>query len=176
MHLHAWSVGKSCIALCNSMDCSPSGFYVHGIFQARILKCLLFPPLRTAACHASLSITNSQGIIKLMSRVGDAIQPSHPLLSPPPFALNRSQHQSHCACAKSLSRVWLFATPWTRSRHAPLSMGLSRQEYWSGLPCPPPGDLRDPEIKPASLTSSSLAGEFFTTTAIWEAQDRLNQK
>ena len=44
----------------------------------------------------------------------------------------------------------LFATLWTVVRQAPLSMGFSRQEYWSGLPCLPPGDLPDPGIKPAS--------------------------
>ena len=52
---------------------------------------------------------------------------------------------------------------------APLSMGFSRQEYWSGLPCPPPGDLPDPEIEPVSLMSPALAGGFFTTSATWEA-------
>ena len=52
---------------------------------------------------------------------------------------------------------------------APLSMGFSRQEYWSGLLCPPPGDLPDPGIKPRSLTSPALAGGFFTTRATWEA-------
>ena len=62
-----------------------------------------------------------------------------------------------------LQRVQLFATPWTVARQAPLSMGFSRQEYWSGLPCPPSGDLPDPGIEPASLTSSALAGGFFTT-------------
>ena len=48
-------------------------------------------------------------------------------------------------------------------------MGFSRQEYWSGLPCPPSGDLPDPGIKPASLTSPALAGESFATSATWEA-------
>ena len=57
----------------------------------------------------------------------------------------------------------------TAACQAPLSMGFSRQEYWSGLPCPPPGDLPDPGIKPASLMSPALAGEFFTTSATWEA-------
>ena len=47
-------------------------------------------------------------------------------------------------CALSLSRVQLSVTPWTVPRQAPLSLGFSRQEYWSGLPCPPPGDLPDP--------------------------------
>ena len=55
-----------------------------------------------------------------------------------------------------------LATPWTVARQAPLSVGFSRQEYWSGLPFPPPGDLPDPGIKPASLVSPALAGGFFT--------------
>ena len=55
------------------------------------------------------------------------------------------------------------------SPQAPLSMGFSGQEYWRGLPCPPPGDLPDPGIEPTSPMSSALAGGFFTTSAIWEA-------
>ena len=71
--------------------------------------------------------------------------------------------------SQSLQCVWLFATPWTVARQASLSMGFSRQEYWSGLPCPPPGDLLGAGIKPVSPASPSLAGEFFTTSATWEA-------
>ena len=56
-----------------------------------------------------------------------------------------------------------FATPWTAARQAPLSVGFPRQEYWSGLPFPPPGDLPDPGIKPESPASPSLSGRFFTT-------------
>ena len=48
-------------------------------------------------------------------------------------------------------------------------MYFSRQEYWSGLPCPPPGDLPNPGIEPLSLMSAALPGEFFTTNATWEA-------
>ncbi|ELR60842.1 hypothetical protein M91_04482, partial [Bos mutus] len=48
---------------------------------------------------------------------------------------------------------------------APLSIGFSRQEYWSGLPCPPPEDLPHPGIKPMSLISLALVGRFFTTSA-----------
>ena len=51
-------------------------------------------------------------------------------------------------CAYSLCCVWLCATLWTTVCQAPLSMGFSRQEHWSGLPCPPPGDLPNPGIKP----------------------------
>ena len=68
-----------------------------------------------------------------------------------------------------LSHVHFFATPWTVARQAPLSMGFSRQEYWSGLPFPPPGDLPTPGIEPVSLSSSAMAGRFFTTSATWEA-------
>ena len=53
---------------------------------------------------------------------------------------------------KSLSRVRLFAIPWTIAYQAPPSMGFSRQEYWSGLPFPSPGDLPDPGIEPWSRT------------------------
>ena len=58
---------------------------------------------------------------------------------------------------------WLFATPRTIACQAPQSTGFSRQEYWSGLPCPPPGDLPDPGLEPASLASPALAGVIFTT-------------
>ena len=68
-----------------------------------------------------------------------------------------------------LSCVWLFAAPWTVACQAPVSMEFSRQEYWSGLPCPPPGDLPNPGIKPPSLVSSAWPGRFFTTSATWEA-------
>ena len=62
-----------------------------------------------------------------------------------------------------LSHVRLFATPWTVAHKAPLSMGSFRQEYWSKLPFPSPGDLPKPGIKPTSLVSPALAGIFFTT-------------
>ena len=52
-----------------------------------------------------------------------------------------------CCVLSCVSRVWLFVTPWTVARQAPLSLGFSRQEHWSGLPFPPPGDLSNPGIK-----------------------------
>ena len=79
--------------------------------------------------------------------------------------------QSHSALLShetSLTAPRLFATPQTVARQAPLSMGFSRQEYWGGLPCPPPGGLPDPGIEPVSLVSSALAGRFFTNGATWE--------
>ena len=62
-----------------------------------------------------------------------------------------------------LSKIQLFATPWTINCQAPVSMGFSRQEDWSRLPFPPPEDLPDPGIKVSSLTSSALVGGFFIT-------------
>ena len=73
-----------------------------------------------------------------------------------------------CVQARILSRVWLFATPWTIDHQAPLSMEFSKQVYWRGLPFSPP-DLPDPGIEPLSLASPALAGRFFTTWDTWEA-------
>ena len=67
--------------------------------------------------------------------------------------------------------VWLFVTLWTVACQAPLSMGFSRQEYRSRLPCPPPGNLPDPGIGTASLISPEFAGRFFNTSATWEVFD-----
>ena len=64
-----------------------------------------------------------------------------------------------CLLAQSLSCARLFATLWTVARQAPLSMGLSRQECWSGLPFSPPGDLPDPGVKPASPVSPALQAD-----------------
>ena len=73
------------------------------------------------------------------------------------------------------SHIQLFVTPWTVAQQAPLSMKLSRQEYWSGLPCPPPGDLPDPGIKPGSFTSPVLAGGFFATSTPWKVYFALHK-
>ena len=76
-------------------------------------------------------------------------------------------------CVLSHSVMSDFVTPWTVAHQAPLSMGFSRQEYWSGVPCPPPGDLPDPGIEPASLMPPALAGRFFTTGAAREAPEKV---
>ena len=62
--------------------------------------------------------------------------------------LSLSQHMLLLLLLSRFSRVRLFATPWTVAYQAPLSMGFSRSEYWSGLPFPSPGDLPDPGIEP----------------------------
>ena len=70
---------------------------------------------------------------------------------------------------RNFSHVWLFATLWIIALQAPLSMGFSRQEHWSGLPCPPLGDLPDLGIQPVSLTSPALEGRLFNISVTWEA-------
>ena len=74
-----------------------------------------------------------------------------------------------CSAAQSC----LFPIKWTVARQGPLTMEFSRQEYWSGLPLPSPGDLPHPGMEPIPLKSPALAGGFFTTSATWEAHSRL---
>ena len=69
------------------------------------------------------------------------------------------------------THVQPFVTLWTAARHAPLSIRLPRQEYWSGSPFPPPGDLPNPGIEPSSLVSPALAGRFFTTNSGMDTQN-----
>ena len=64
-------------------------------------------------------------------------------------------------------RFCLFVSPWTVTRQAPLTMGFSRQEYWSRLPFPPLGDLPNPGIKPISHVAPELAGRFITTEPLY---------
>ena len=63
----------------------------------------------------------------------------------------------------------------TVAHQAPLSMGFPRQEYWSGLPCPPVGDHLNPGMEPTSLASPALAGVFFTTSTTWESRVGLKE-
>ena len=97
---------------------------------------------------------------------GSAVYPSRAL----EILLWPKLHTYMCACRLShFGPVWLFVARWTVACQAPLSVWFFRQEYCSGLPCPPPGDLPHPEIEPRSLISPALAGRFFTTSAAWEA-------
>ena len=77
-----------------------------------------------------------------------------------------------CVCVLSCDS---FMAPWTGARQAPLSMGFSTQEYWSGLPFPPPGDLPDPGIEPVSLMSPALGGGFFATEPPGKPHGRLGK-
>ena len=75
-----------------------------------------------------------------------------------------------CVCVYTLSHVRLSAAPWTVACQVPLSKGFSRQEYWRGLPFPPPGDLPNSGIELECLVFPASADEFFTTSITWEAQ------
>ena len=78
-------------------------------------------------------------------------------------------HYAHVYVLSCFSRVQLCVILWPVVHQGPLSKGVSRQECWSGLPCPTPGDLPNQGIKPVSLASPALAGSFFTTSTSWEA-------
>ena len=75
-------------------------------------------------------------------------------------------------CVCELNHVWLFATLWTVAHQAPPSLGFSRQEYWSGLPFPPPGNLPDPGLEPTSM-SPALAGRLFTTEPLGKPRSKM---
>ena len=81
-----------------------------------------------------------------------------------------SVNHMHVWVLSCFSRVQLCAILWTVAHQAPLSMGFSRKEHWSGLPGPPPGDLSDPGTEPMSVMSPVLAdGTHLSTSATWEA-------
>ena len=93
-------------------------------------------------------------------------------LPQPSFIFCKGSHflKGSYACltaVQPLSSVWLFVTLWTVIFQAPLSMGFSKQEYWNGLPCPPPGIFLTQGSN--SHQPPALAGWFFTTSAAWEA-------
>ena len=83
-----------------------------------------------------------------------------------PLPVFRKLSVLHRCVLNHFSPVWLLEILWTA---IPLSRGFSMQKYWSGLSCPPPGDLPNPGIEPASLVSPALAGRFFTASATWES-------
>ena len=80
-----------------------------------------------------------------------------------------------CCCC-SIAHVQLFATLWTVAHQAPLSMEFFRQEYWSGLPFPPPGDLPDPEIKPISPASPALQVDSLPMSHLWSPNYSRNRE
>ena len=137
-------VTKSCPTLCNLMDCSPPGSSVHGISQARMLEWVAISFSRGP------SQTRESNLCLLHWQVDSFL-----------LSYQRSLIHTGLSSVQLLSRVRLFATPWTVARHAPLSMGFSRQECWSGLPFPSPGDLPNPGIEPRSpaLQADTLTSE-----------------
>ena len=137
------------LTLCHPMTCSPPGFYVHRVLQARISEWVAIPspgelldPGTEPAAAAAKSLQSCPTLC----------DPRHgsPPGSPVPRTLQArtlewvaiffSNAWKWKVKVKLLSRVRLLATPWTAAYQAPLSMGFSRQEYWSGVPLPSPRD------------------------------------
>ena len=143
MHMKV-KVAQSCPTLCDPIDCSPSGFFVLGILQARTLEWVAVP--------FSRDLPNPG--IELRS---PALQADSLL-----FELLGNPNTCICYVLICFSGVRLFAAPWTIVHKAPLSMGLHRQEYWSGLTCPPSGNLSDPGGRTHVSYISCIGGGFFT--------------
>ena len=123
-------VTQSCLTLCIPMDCSPPGSSLHGIFQARVLEWI--------------AISFSKGSSWTRDRTWVSCIAGWCFTS---WATRESPKEQW---KWKWSHVLLFATPWAVAYQAPPSMEFSRQEYWSGLLFPSPGDLPDPGIKPRS--------------------------
>ena len=90
--------------------------------------------------------------------------------SPLPVRKLKQSDSSNFMCAKSLQSYLTLVTPWTVAHQAPLSMGFSRQEYWSGLPCPPLGYLSYPGTMPMSPAAPALQADSFTTEPLGKPQ------
>ena len=131
-------------------------------------ECLLWRGTRAAPvphrwCSATL---NSRSSRKPPSSCKPRSPPSVPSFL---FITLEWNSPVHLPCMLSrFSHVWCFETPGAVAHQTPLCLGFTRQEYWSGLPCPPPGDLHGPGIEPESLRYAVASG-FFTTSTIWEA-------
>ena len=142
-------------------DCSQPGSSVHGILQTRILEWVAI-----SCSRGSYQFRDQTCVTFICCQVG-SLSLDH-LGSPKDVVHIHNGMLLLLLLPSRFSRVRLFATQWTVAHQAPLSMGLSWQEYWSGLPFPAPGDLPDPGIEPTSLMSPALAGGLFTSNASWE--------
>ena len=139
---------QSCPTLCDPMDCSPPGSAVHGDSPGKNTG---------VGWHALL-----QGIFPTQGSNSHLLCLLHwQMGSLAVVQLGKSPHIPWKWTHQLLSCVRLFVTPWTVACQAPLSMEFFRQEYWSGLPFPPPGDLPNSEMEPGSpaLQADALCSE-----------------
>ena len=115
-----------------------------------------------AAPRAFRDVVRDRELLRVKDPPLPALKGTPPLTARPEVKFNPVRR------AKPLQSCPLYAAPWAVAHRAPLSMGFSRQEYWGGLPCPPPGDLPDAGFEPTSLTSPVFTGRFFTTSTTWQ--------
>ena len=141
---------QSCPTLCNPIECNPPGSSVHGIFQARILEWVAVSSSRVIfpTQGSNPGLPHCRQILNHLSHFAKSLQSCPTLCDPidgsPPgspipgilqaktlewVAISFSRAWKWKMKVKSLSRVWLLATPWTAAHQAPPSMGFSRQEY-----------------------------------------------
>ena len=125
----------------------------------------------TAPLPALMSMPN---LLHALQHTKQTVPPHGCLIMPLLGCFSPHSCVEGCAVLSCSSR--LFGTLWTLAHQAPLSVGFSRQEYCSGLPCPPPGDFPNPGIEPTSVTSPTQAGGFFTTSATWTNNLKLKGK
>ena len=125
---------------------------------APVLGIQLFP-------HVSFMPTNPEVLFKKLLFTRVKLLYNVALVS----AVEQSESCIYTCMLSHFSRVQLFETMQIVAHQALLSMGFSRQNYWNGLPCPPPGNLPHPGIERMFLVSLALAGGFFTTSITWEA-------
>ena len=140
---------------------------IHSLLHSFDKHTVMEPPLQLRYRIFSSPLKYS------LMQYSQCLAPSHVLLSLwlpfPECRIKKTIEYPFNFVLSRFSHIQLFATLWTVACQASLSIGFSRQEYWSGLPFPPLGKLSDPGIKPASLMSPELAAWFFTTSSTWEA-------
>ena len=106
----------------------------------------------------------------ILSLHSNCVLSAHRIILQLKHSIYKSCLKMHCVYVLCcFSCVPPFATLCAVAHQALLSMGFSRQEYWSGLPCPSPGDLPSPGIEPMALISPALTGGFFRTSTTWES-------
>ena len=145
-------VTQLCPSLCNPLDCNLPGSSVHGVFQAGVQEWVAISFSRGS--FQSRDWTWVSCIAGRLFTVWSSREAWNkaPNLSEPSF----SHLWNIIACLSYFIHVQLYATLWTVVCQTPLSMGFSRQEYWSGLPCPSPGGLPNSCLKPMSLRSPAM--------------------
>ena len=122
--------------VCDHIDSSPLGSAVHGILQARTLEWVVIFLLQC------IKVKSESEVVQSCQTLSDPVDCNLPCSS------IHGIFQARVLEWGAISLVQLCATLWTVACQAPLSMGFSKQEYWNGLPCPPPGNLPNPGIKP----------------------------